>query len=82
MRLPRSRVPSAEGVIAVLTLEVKLTVSVVASPKITLPLNVDIPVTRRLPLTVEVDEVKERILLLVPPEFLTLIVVVPLLEVL
>jgi hypothetical protein len=34
-----------EGVIAVSTLEVKLTVSVVASPKITLPLKVDIPDT-------------------------------------
>ena len=37
-----------EGVIPVPTLEVKLTVSVVASPKVTLPLNVVIPVTIRL----------------------------------
>ena len=64
------------------TLELNVTVSVVASPKVTLPLNVEMPVTLRLPLTVEVDEVKERILILVPAEFLTIIVVVPLLEVL
>ena len=37
-----------EGKIEVLTLEVKLTVSVLASPKVTLPLNVDIPFTVRL----------------------------------
>ena len=65
-----------------LILELNVTVSVSRSPKVTLPLNVEMPVTLRLPLTVEVDEVKERILILVPAEFLTLIVVVPLLEVL
>ena len=37
-----------EGKIEVLTLEVKLTVSVLASPKVTLPLNVDVPLTVRL----------------------------------
>ena len=45
---PRSKVPLVEGVIPVPTLEVKLTVSLVAFPKITLPLNVDIPLTVRL----------------------------------
>ena len=54
MELPRSNVPSVEGVIPVPTLEVKLTVSVVASPKITLPLKVDVPLTVRLSLTLVV----------------------------
>ena len=71
-----------EGIIPVLILDVKLTVSLVASPKITLPLKVDIPLTRRLPLTVELDEFKEKILLAVPPEFLILNKIVPALEVL
>ena len=48
-----------DGKTLVSTLELNVTVSVVASPKVTLPLNVEMPVTLRLPLTVEVDEVKE-----------------------
>ena len=45
---PKSKVPLVDGRMEVLTLEVKLTVSLVASPRITLPLKVDIPLTVRL----------------------------------
>ena len=44
--------------------------------------KVDMPVTRRLPLIDKDDEFKERIALLVPPEFLALNVIVPPIEVL
>jgi len=42
---PRSKVPFVDGRTLELTLAVKVTVSVLASPKVTLPWNVDIPET-------------------------------------
>ena len=45
---PKSKVPFVDGRTLELILELNVTVSVLASPKVTFPLNVEIPETVRL----------------------------------
>ena len=51
---PKSTEPSADGTISVSTLPTKLIVSLVASPRSTVPFNTELPVTVRLSSTVTV----------------------------